>query len=51
MTFFDVTNEMEKKRNITRVFCKHEQERHNVEELASYSEARCNITRLIQERL
>ena len=30
---------------------KHEQEKHNIEELASYSEARCNITWLIQKKL
>ena len=30
---------------------RYEQEKHNVEELASYSEARCNIIWLIQEKL
>ena len=28
---------------------KHEREKHNVEELASYSEVRCNITSLIKK--
>ena len=30
---------------------KHDREKHNVEELESYSEARCNITWLIKEKL
>ena len=30
---------------------RHERETHNVEKLASYSEARCNITGLIKEML
>ena len=30
---------------------RHEREKHNVEKLASYSEARCNTTGLIKEML